>query len=63
MSHILVWTWYTIEIIFMLCFLCVVKMIVVSVNIGMHNMRPISALVTCESHNRLYLIIGMFVIV
>jgi hypothetical protein len=46
-------------------FLCyvfyVMKMIVVSVNIGMHNMRPLSALVTSESHNRLYLVIGMFV--
>jgi uncharacterized membrane protein YciS (DUF1049 family) len=47
----------------MLCFLCVMKMIVVSVNIGMHNTKLVSALVTCESHNRLYLVIGMLVII
>jgi len=45
----------------MLCFLCVMKMIVVRVNIGMHNMKLVSAPVTCESHNRLYLVIRMFV--
>jgi hypothetical protein len=39
----------------MLCFLWVMKMIVVSVSIGMHNMKPVNAPVTCEFHNRLYL--------
>ncbi len=43
----------------MLCFLCVMKMIVVSVNIGIHNMKPVNALVRCEFHNRLYLVIFM----
>jgi hypothetical protein len=31
------WTWCTIQIIFMLCIVCVVTTIVVGANIGAHN--------------------------
>jgi hypothetical protein len=33
----LVWTWYIIQGIFMLCFVCVVTTIVIGVDIGAHN--------------------------